>query len=608
MAILNDVTLIKAKAMIFIERFSISNAPRIALRLHGDNKILDEISTLTDGMYDATLSFWHIPFTYSALREFLRLKIPYCVVDHEDHELIKLGKRIRADQSQVTGTTQDRSMGDTNGIASHRDASSKTPLPVVAKALDIEGATPHLKIEWSSKGFAIQIPYRQSEVLFLKGLDRCFWHNGVRKWIAKSTLYNLRALQERYRCWEEDSYRQLVGLIQKKENPFILELYQTPEFPRSVMIKLRGHARDITHLKSISDRCYDRTHRRWIIPYDRQIIDRLCDHYQQRGARIIDRLPGEPKVYQKDLRTWADRRDHLIKKFQRPHQAVLRAYIDCLIRLRYSWNTVRSYVGAFCKYIDYLHPRSPEKVGAVVANQYLSSIAGRRVSESLIHLTVNAIKFYYDKVTFVPEFALEKVQRPKKGRYLPTILSTAEVDRMLRSLSNLKHICLLYALYGGGLRLNELLSLRVKDLHWDRNQVLVKGGKGKKDRMVMLSQTLKEILVLYFNEYQPIYWLFEGAEHGKPYSSKSVQKVVRKAARLAGITRRVTTHTLRHCFATHLLDRGTDVRFIQELLGHKDIRTTLVYTHVTTNQVTGIRSPLDTIRISDLREKGRNDI
>ena len=170
-----------------------------------------------------------------------------------------------------------------------------------------------------------------------------------------------------------------------------------------------------------------------------------------------------------------------------------------------------------------------------------------------------------------------------------------QVYRMITVTDNIKHKTILYALYASGLRLGELLSLRIEDVQWDRNQMFVAGGKGKKDRVVMLSSVLKEALHLYCNEYKPVSFLIEGTKVGVAYSPKSVQTIVKQAALKANISQKVTPHTLRHCFATHLHDGGTSIKLIQELLGHKDIKTTMIYTHVSTSTVLSINSPLDNL-------------
>lgn len=213
-------------------------------------------------------------------------------------------------------------------------------------------------------------------------------------------------------------------------------------------------------------------------------------------------------------------------------------------------------------------------------------------------MAVSALKFYFTKVVFRPDFEIDKIKRPRKSLTLPNILSKKEIESILSSLDNIKHVTLLYTLYSSGLRLAELLNLKVEDINFDRNQIFVRCGKGKKDRVVMLSTVLKELLILYTDKYMPVYWLFEGQDKQHQYSPTSVRNVVKKATRKAGITKRVTPHKIRHCFATHLLDGGTDVRYIQELLGHKDIKTTLIYTHVTTKDMTRIKSPLDDLNLN----------
>lgn len=155
-----------------------------------------------------------------------------------------------------------------------------------------------------------------------------------------------------------------------------------------------------------------------------------------------------------------------------------------------------------------------------------------------------------------------EARRPKKDESLPTILSLGEVDRILRATNNLKHTTVLYAFYSSGMRLGEILNLRVEDMWWDRDQIFIRNGKGRKDRVVPFSGILKELLKLYFNEYKPIYWLFEGQDRKLPYSERSIQQVVKNGAKKAGINKKVSLHTLRHCYATHLMDGGTDVRYI----------------------------------------------
>ncbi|WP_222707012.1 tyrosine-type recombinase/integrase [Neolewinella aurantiaca] len=174
------------------------------------------------------------------------------------------------------------------------------------------------------------------------------------------------------------------------------------------------------------------------------------------------------------------------------------------------------------------------------------------------------------------------------------MLSVEEVRRLFGAISNTKHRCILKIIYGGGLRLSEVVNLRIADIHSDRLQIFVNGGKGKKDRYTTLSAKFLTELRQYFREYQPQHWLFEGQTGGQ-YSKRSVQAILRKAVDKSGVNPLCTVHTLRHSYATHLLESGVSLRHIQELLGHANSSTTEVYTHVSTAEKQGVISPLDRI-------------
>lgn len=188
-----------------------------------------------------------------------------------------------------------------------------------------------------------------------------------------------------------------------------------------------------------------------------------------------------------------------------------------------------------------------------------------------------------------------KRPHPRKQRQLPSVLAPSEVKALLSSLRNLKHRALVMLAYSAGLRVSELVRLRPGDLDRARRLLHVRGGKGRKDRYTLLSPVAAEAVGLYVDAYRPAGWLFPGTQAGHHLSTRSVQKLLARAARQTGISKRLTPHTLRHSFATHLLEAGTDLRYIQELLGHASSRTTDSYTHVTSRDLARIRSPLDAL-------------
>ncbi len=216
-----------------------------------------------------------------------------------------------------------------------------------------------------------------------------------------------------------------------------------------------------------------------------------------------------------------------------------------------------------------------------------------KLSEATIHSRVNALKFYYEKVLGKQKLFLN-IPRPRKAKLLPKSLSTSEIKRMLNTISNKKHKLLLKMCYGMGLRVSELVNIKITDIDSDRMQVLVRRGKGKKDRYAILPDSILEELREYYREYKPTEYLFEG-QKGSQYSKRSVQQVFKNAMRKAKINKDIGIHSLRHSYATHLIEQGTDIRFVQDLLGHTSIKTTMIYTHLSDARKRKIKSPLDNL-------------
>jgi site-specific recombinase XerD len=215
-------------------------------------------------------------------------------------------------------------------------------------------------------------------------------------------------------------------------------------------------------------------------------------------------------------------------------------------------------------------------------------------SEAAIHTMVNSVKFYFEKVE---ERGSEfyDLPRPRKAQKLPDILAEEEVAELIKKTENLKHKTLLMASYSAGLRVSELVNLKITDIDSKRMMLHIREGKGKKDRMVPLSKILLETLREYFQKYRPKEFLFEG-EAGRPYSTRSAQLILAAAKKEARINKKGSIHLLRHSYATHLLEGGTDIRYIQSFLGHSSLKTTMIYTHVSKLKIESIQSPLDKLK------------
>ena len=272
-----------------------------------------------------------------------------------------------------------------------------------------------------------------------------------------------------------------------------------------------------------------------------------------------------------------------------------KGYLELLEQKRYSPSTVKTYKAYFSDFMEYHKGRNIDRLKVPDINKYILYLVNeKKISVSQQNMRINAIKFYYEQVKGGKRQYYGGITRAKEYKSLPEVLSRNEVRRILSCLANRKHRCMISLIYSAGLRRSELLNLTPQDIMSERMLIRIM-GKGKKCRYSLLSEKVLCELREYFKEYRPKQWLFEGDTPGEKYSASALVKVLKEAADRAGIKHRVHVHMLRHSFATHLLEQGTDLRTIQELLGHNDIKTTSIYLHVTNMHKSSIPNPLDSL-------------
>lgn len=280
------------------------------------------------------------------------------------------------------------------------------------------------------------------------------------------------------------------------------------------------------------------------------------------------------------------------ERIQNEYRIALELMRTQLIVSRYSTSTIHTYSYMFREFLKAVYPLPLYQVNKLHLQMYHRDLIYRKkVSRSYQNQSINAIKFYLERV-LKQDRAFIDLERPKRPQVLPQVLSLNEIKRILGCTSNLKHKTILTTLYSGGLRMGELLNLKLADIDSEGMRIWIREGKGVKDRLTVLSPKLLELLRSYYKEYRPKNYLFEGP-NGGPYSASSVRKVLQRAVNKAGIKKHIRPHTLRHSFATHLLEHGTNLRYIQTLLGHNNAKTTEIYTHVTTQKLSEVKSPLD---------------
>jgi len=265
------------------------------------------------------------------------------------------------------------------------------------------------------------------------------------------------------------------------------------------------------------------------------------------------------------------------------------------LKLRgYSQKTRKAYLHHIELYINYFAKYPKELDENHIREYILHLIDEKKVSRSYHNQAVSAIKFLYDDVLKMPK-VVGSLPRPRKKRKLPVILSREDVKRLIQSVGNVKHKAILRLAYSAGLRVSEVVRLRVQDIDSKRWMIHIRASKGRKDRYTVLSNVVLEVLKEYWNKYRPKNWLFPGAKESNHITTRTVEKILENARQKAGIPKHITVHTLRHSFATHLLESGVDLRYIHEILGYKSSKTTEIYTHVSEKDIARIRSPLDAI-------------
>lgn len=385
----------------------------------------------------------------------------------------------------------------------------------------------------------------------------------------------------------------LMGLIHKKKEWIALS------FPLDYQLNI--------YVKQIPQVIFSYTHKKWLTPYTKE-------HYQY----IINVLKPHAIIQTEGLKQYNLQRKKAITKqaakeltkeelkyisvplpnLQNIHpinKNVLQIVQQHLQLKGYSYSTRKTYLNEISQFLQAIKNQPAETFTTDRVKNYLVYCYTRqKLSENTLHSRINALKFYYEQVLKKDKFFLD-IPRAKKPLQLPNVLAEKDIVRLFNAVKNLKHKAILFTAYSAGLRVSEVVNLKMSCIDSKRMQIKIEEAKGKKDRLVNLSPVLLDVLRKYVQQSnpKPKVYLFENQEPGVPYSSRSAQKVFQRAKEQAGIQKGVTFHSLRHSFATHLLEKGIDIRYIKDILGHFNIKTTERYTHVKKDQLINITSPLD---------------
>jgi len=357
-----------------------------------------------------------------------------------------------------------------------------------------------------------------------------------------------------------------------------------------LLLKFPYNSQLIEITKQLPNATWSNTYKAWYTPYSIEILHQVKKLFADVAiidAHILKEKLAKAKNAPPDIKDYNLNDDAKLKIEKFKHWMQSR---------RYSQSTIGTYSDALKTFLKFYSSKTiPEITNDDIIEFNNKYILANNLSASFQNQVVNAIKLFFCKIENTA-INVDTIHRPKKSYKLPNILSLAEVELMLNSLDNIKHKTMLALIYSGGLRRSELLNMEIKDVDSKRMIVSIKGAKGNKDRIVPLSETILEMLRKYYLEYKPKKYLFEGAK-GFKYSDTSLENVFHKAKMLAKINKNVSLHTLRHSYATHLLEGGTNLRYIQELLGHKSSKTTEIYTHVSNEGLGKVSSPIEKLKL-----------
>ncbi len=355
-------------------------------------------------------------------------------------------------------------------------------------------------------------------------------------------------------------------------------------------------------LKEIPGAQYSATRQSWHLPPAKEIVQILAEKVKDVAELDVKELRKQliaKKQLPAIVKSHTDKPD--ISLLCTANKEALDRYIETLVLKAYSNSTIKTYRNEFFQLLKELKHVPAESLAIEKIKKYIHYCYEKlQLSDATVYSRINALKFYYEEVLGRERMFIE-MPRPKRRLILPKVLGENELARLFNAVSNLKHKAILFTAYSAGLRVSEVTTLQLNHIDSDRMQIYIKCAKGKKDRYAGLSPVVLDVLRAYIKQCKPrpIKYVFEGMQPGIAYSDRSAQKVFENAKNMARITKEITFHGLRHSFATHLLEKGVDVKYIQELLGHFNIKTTQRYLHVRKEQLVNIVSPLD-----DLYKKG----
>jgi site-specific recombinase XerD len=562
-------------------------AARIGLFFERNAAIQAKVKSI-GAVYSVTQKCWYIDYSKEAYQELLRLEISL-ILPHSTTEKKMAGEERRENPS-ITAPGSALPQPDQRANAAHKPFGGVAPFPDLAVLPDI------------GRYWVFTMHYRQGLIKPLLAIKGVYWNKTHKCYMVRQnpvirqkvhTLFGFTFLPDT-----------MAQEGQPKENT-VVQLLPHPADRAWMQVHLPDRFVLTDRVRRLSFSRYSKNMGCYVLPAAEEMVQTLQLTLDGEAVTIDNQLPNGylqrknlPKRKHLDL---SRSRQDLLAMAPEKAWGWINNYINLMMARNYSVSTIRNYGNSLVRFLKDHAFKDPSTLPEEQVIAYLAGLMEQGLSSASGHSMVNALLFYYREVEKATGWKLH-LPRPKKEKVLPAVLTRAECTKIFDQVQNHKHKLMLWLTYGAGLRNSETVHLRWQDVLWEEHKIHLKGAKGKKDRLVMLPKFLIGPLMAYRktqSRSHPEDYVFAGQYPGEPYSTRSLQQIMRRAVTMAGIQKKVSVHTLRHSFATHLLEAGTDIRYIQKLLGHANITTTTIYTHVTQNQAREITSPLDQLNLDD---------
>jgi site-specific recombinase XerD len=570
---------------------------KIAILFGYDQEVIQKVRSI-GGRWSETQKMWYMPYSKESYA-LIKKHFPEFIIEQpQERVLPEPGQQDDRDHAPIASADG----GSTFLSAEEATEGHKVLQPEGNRY----GAVYHDK---KGKYWLLKMPYQEEVSRAMLQIKGVYWNKVYKAYMIYRHLIvktRVEALLGTSALLPDDFYRSDEESIPGTE----LRIKEHAADRRFMQVELPAVSAVIQQVKRLWGSVYSKAESCYLVPSTPAARDNILQIAGQAGLKVIQELGVHYLKKRNEPRSRVVKLDKVLAAIRQQTPLQVRvfmdAYTDYLLAMNYSQSTIKNYSHSLLRFMLHHDYRNPDELSEAEIVKYLGGMIRKGLSAETLNMTVSAVKLYYIHV-LKRSYRNIELPRARRGEKIPPVLTQAECLSIFSHVSNPKHKLMLMLAYGAGLRRSELVNMRWEDILLNEFKIHLRGAKGNKDRMVMLPYSMVSYLEMYKKLYPGEGWVFEGQRKGEPMSDSTVQVIMHTAVEKAGLSKKATVHTLRHSFATHLLESGTDLRIIQSLLGHKNIKTTVRYTHLTQKTLDKVQSPLDRladdVKREQLREK-----